>query len=373
MSSNPNIISEELFQQLLENGTFSAAPETSKGAAPFLPQDDRGDNFSATLSPTLQHDGVFVQTAQPDAIKSPTVALSPLPAATAAQVQSTVTKVLQSTVEESSPIKFTVNGTPLSSQTNLGLNNGTNVTVEDTGNGQVIFNGPGGTSTPYWPLPNNGLVYMARAIYSQTGLQTIGDNSTNTNSAGSGSVNAGTLPTSTDGLCVQMSTGTSANSCQGYYPNAGQIFWAGRDNQFQCRFRFVNTAGMFLWFGFSTLTPTNLRPPLTSITSTVCAFLYDFNTLDLYGVIGDGGGTGAYVTTILSQLPLIGANQNSFEIICNDTANTTEFYINGVNVGGFTGQNVSGTGWFPMISLCNLASGADATINLEYFYAQQDF
>jgi hypothetical protein len=292
----------------------------------------------------------------------------PQPSSIAAANSASQSIIKQTQIVEGPGVLFETNGIkdPNQEVQNAVPGTGISITVDNAGN--KTFSATSQTQVAQWPLPNTALTFMSRAIVGTTSLQTIGDASTQTQSAGTGALSgAGSLPTASEGVFQQITTGAgTGNALFTWFPVNSKIFRAGRNNKYQARSRFP-TAGDIsasqVWCGFSD--QSDLRPTIGVVN--VAAILSDFGVWK--GVIYNAG--------VLTSILLTGTPDTAthdFEIDLNDTANTATFLIDGVVAGSISGKNPTGLNWFPLFSLMNkTVGGTTANVNFQYMYAQQDF
>lgn len=281
----------------------------------------------------------------------------------------TITNIVRVPSTIAGGILLETNNQPNAVQNVLNLIPGTNITMSSDAHGGVTITSTasGSTNTNFIPLPNSGLPFEARAIVGASALQTIGDASTQTQSAGTGANNNGTVPTATDGVNQQVTSGATNNSVFGFYPGNSKIFWAGRNNRYQARSRFPTAGDLSnarIWYGFTDQSPSNMRASAPA-GANIAAFL--FTGPNWTCVVANGG-----VYTTVGSGVAGDTNTHSFDIVMNDTSNTTTFYIDGVSVGFVSGSNPSGLGWFPTFVVGNTGAFT-VNQNLEYFYASQDY
>jgi hypothetical protein len=350
-----------------------------KDTAPIIPgapiasqQQGPGSYFAGPLSSSLQHDAAFYQTKYGGA-GSPEFPLMPLAPSGNASNNAGITSVIRQTqIAEGPGVLFETNGIKDPDQAVQNSVAGTGITIAVDNAGNKTFSATAQSSIPQWPLPNTAVVFMARAIVAQTGLQTIGDASTNIQNGGTVSVNNASFPSASQGVAIDFSVGSGAGAAfNGWFPtnfsnNANGIFRAGRNCKYQARVGVgASTAGVIVFLGFSTADPSTLR---------TFPFVGANHYLGLYtpGVgISDNWHATINGSAVDTGVP-IGTGSALVEIIMNDTANTTSFSINGSTPTIISGSNPSGFNWVPITSFAvNILSSVNFLI--EYFYAQQDF
>lgn len=345
-------------------GQMVAAPPASD----FSPTNPK--YIQGSIAPNFQHDSSFVDTGDRTS-HVPKFDLMPLGpqenAVVSTQISSAVKSVVEVVSGQSLLLETDSVKNPNQSILNIIGAGGISATADPSGNVTLT----GSASAPQWPLPNTAVAYMARAIVGATALQTIGDSSTGSASAGTGAVSNGTAPTSTDGVVVPIGSGTTPNSVFGFFPINQGIFWAGRGNKFQCRFRLPNAADLVntrIWVGFTNVTPTGLRTDSPS--GAVLAFLYS---------PGSGGSTGFWQCVGASAVVTSVAPDNNthrYEIDVTDAGAVT-FLIDGVVV-ATSPTSSAGFVWWPTVTIGNNGTSVanpsgSVHLFLEYFYAQQDF
>jgi hypothetical protein len=297
----------------------------------------------------------------------------PQPSSIAAGNSATQSVIKQTQVVEGPGVLFETNGIkdPAQDVQNTVAGTGISVTVDNVGNKTISATGSQ-TQVPQWPLPNTAIVFMARAIVGQTGLQTIGDASTAATSGGTVSISNGSFPTSTQGVVVPFSVGSGGGAAfVGWAPinsssNINGIFRAGRNNKYQARVGVGgSTVGVVVFLGFSTADASDMRTfPFTSTTHYLGVYTPGLSSSDNWHATIGG-------TSVDTGVP-IGTGATEVEIIMNDTANTTSFSVNGSAPTVISGSNPSSFNWFPTATFAqNNASSFNFII--EYFYAQQDF
>lgn len=362
---NESELSEEQFPSVPNAPIVPSQPN-------MMPQyDGPGRFYTGPMPVATVRDADFVKTKYPGG-SVPNFPLMPL----APSGNATNNAATRSIIEQEngsggvSSLLLETNGIKNVDQSTLNLQEGSNVTITSDGVGNVEISASSGSSIPQWPLPNTALTFMARAIVGTTGLQTIGDASTAVQNGGPTSISNGALPTAGLGVALPFTVGSGAGSgFNGWFPvnssnNSSGIFWAGRNNKFQARAAFTAGASIVCFLGFSTATPSTMRTfPFIGATEYLGLYTPGINSSDTWHATING-------TSVDTGVAVTGSFY--FEIIMNDTANTTSFSVNGSSPVVISGSNPSGFSWFPVVSFA-VNSSSTIAFDLEYFYAQQDF
>jgi hypothetical protein len=259
---------------------------------------------------------------------------------------------------------------------------GSNVTfTKEQSGGATAINAIIPSGGNFWPLPNTAVYYYARATIASTALQTLGAASTG-QSSGNGTVvgAGGTAPTATVGITLPITVGTGAGGGYfGQYPfisTGAFMFWAGRNCRYQARVTadtlyntMVGGNRSVMYLGFTQGGPTDMR-------TLIPGGLGAGTTLALLAAAAGpfpGFWTG-YIngTTVNTGVAIVAGAMYYVEIICNDTANTTSFSVNGSVPAVISGSNLSGFAFNPIATFAT-ADSVTHGMSIEYMYAQQAF
>lgn len=371
-----------------ENGNPTPQEEAGLGpnwqpveTAPIIPNqtgappssDSGPGRFFITPMPVATvRDADFVKTKYPGG-STPTFPLMPLaPSGNATNNAATQSIIKQQTEIIGSGLLLETNGIRNPSQTVLNIEDTATVKASVDQVGNLSLTAAASGSTPQWPLPNTAIVFMARAIVGQTGLQTIGDASTAATNGGTVNISNGVFPTSAMGVTVPFAVGSVGGAAyNGWAPinssnNANGIFRAGRNCKYQARVGVGgSTVQVVVFLGFSTGDASNHRTfPFTSATDYLGVYTPGLGVSDNWHATING-------SSVDTGVP-IGTGVAVVEIIMDDVHNTTSFAVNGNVPTVISGSNPSAVNWFPTATF---AVNGSFSFNflMEYFYAQQDF
>lgn len=229
-------------------------------------------------------------------------------------------------------------------------------------------------------LPNDGLYYLARANFGATGLETTGDASTSVTSGGAVGISSGILPTAADGVTIPV----SVTGYVGWHPIGGLIFRSGRNCRYQARFNTLFDPHMddpVIYMGFTDQDVNNMRtfPPSAGINFCMVAIAMPSGAThaEFLGAINNIG-LSSFRSVVLNagaQTPAsTSGSSTTVELVMDDAANTTSFYVNGILGGVISGNNpigVNAVNWEPAFYYATTSFAH--LFNMQYFYGRQNF